>query len=182
MPRRMTRVHPQVRRDGSGLVGRLADEWNSDREYGQPVIYEEPLPGNRLHVTVVWDDWDRLPPEERTEIIVQAYEKVQGPGAGDRIALASGLTVPEAHAAGMLPFAIVTALRSGDAFTWDQCREAVIEEGASILWGTDRPQLRFASREEAEAARRRLADRLNGSDPIWLITQDMGPVEDWSSR
>ena len=77
--------------------------------------------------------------------------------ARDRIALASGLTVPEAHAAGMLPFQVFPALRRGDPVTLDQCRQALIDEGASILFGADNPQLRFATEEDAEKARERLA-------------------------
>jgi hypothetical protein len=42
------------------------------------------------------------------------YEQAEGAAYRDRIALASGLTVPEAHAAGMLPYQIIAALRKND--------------------------------------------------------------------
>jgi hypothetical protein len=164
------------------LASRLADELRSNRESGQPVIYEQLFPSDRLRITVIWDEWDHLLPEERTEVILRAYDQAEGPGYRDRIALASGLTIPEAHAAGMLPVQIIAALRSGDPVTSEQCRQAMIEEGASTLLAPDRPQLRFANLERAEAARKRLIQRLPKSDPVWVISQDVGAVEDWMQR
>jgi hypothetical protein len=64
----------------------------------------------------------------------------------------------------------------------DQCRQALIEEGASILFGEDGPQLRFATEEEAEAARKRLAERLPGSEPVWVITKEVGTIAEWGER
>ena len=58
----------------------------------------------------------------------------------------------------------------------------MIDEGASTLLMADQPQLRFATQAEAEAARRRLTERLPGSDPVWVISQDVGKVEDWLER
>ncbi len=58
----------------------------------------------------------------------------------------------------------------------------MIDEGALTLLAADKPQLRFAAEEEAEAARRRLARRLPNSDQVWVITQDVGKVEDWAVR
>jgi len=115
-------------------------------------------------------------------VILRAYDLAEGSGYRQRIALASGLTVPEAYAAGMLPFQIIPALRRGDPVTAEQCRQAMIEEGASTLIEADKPQLRFATEEEAEAARKRLVRRLPSSDQVWVITQEVGKVEDWAGR
>ncbi len=82
----------------------------------------------------------------------------------------------------MLPFQIIPALRRGDPVTLEECRQAMIEEGASTLLGSEKPQLRFASEEEAEAARNRLIQRLPTSEQVWVITQDVGQVEDWAQR
>src|SRR5438445_1935220 len=101
--------------------------------------------------------------------MLRAYEQAEGRDYRDRIALASGLTVPEAHAAGMLPYQVIAAVRKGDPVTADQCRKALIEEGASVLFGEDSPQLRFATEEEAEAARKRLAARLRNSEQVWVV-------------
>jgi hypothetical protein len=158
----------------------LADELKNNRESGQPIIYEAELPNDKLRVTVVWDIWDRLPLEDRTEIILEAYGRAEGRGAAEQVALASGLTVPEAYSAGMLPFQIITALRRDDPVTSEQCREAMIEEGASTLLGSDKPLLRFATLEEAERARMRLSQRLPNSEPVWVIAQDLARVEHWS--
>jgi hypothetical protein len=180
MPRIRTGVEPRERRTGSDLIDRLADELKNNRESGQPIIYKTELPNDKLRVTVVWDNWDRLPLEDRTEIILEAYGRAEERGAAERVALASGVTVPEAYSAGMLPFQIITALRRDDPVTSEQCREAMIEEGASTLLGSDKPLLRFATLEEAERARMSLSQRLPNSEPVWVIAQDLARVEDWS--
>jgi hypothetical protein len=154
----------------------------SDHESGQPVIYEQTFPTGKVQVTVLWDAWERLSLEERTDVVLRAYEHALGRDFQDRIALASGLTFPEAHAAGMLPVQIIAAVRRDDEVTPDQCRVAMVEEGASRLFDPDRPRLLFATPEEAEAARRRLVARLPESEPVWTITQDVGPVETWLAR
>lgn len=180
MPRRRTTTAVPTARPTSGdLVELLADELKADRESGQPVIYERVFPTQKTQVTVLWDRWDQLPLEARTRIILQAYQRAEPGAPADQIALASGLTFPEAHAADMLPFQIITALRKGDPVSPEDCRQAMIAEGASTLLDPELPQLRFASEDEAEAARRRLANRLPGSEPVWTIVRDVGKVSDW---
>jgi hypothetical protein len=179
MPRKRRGFEAPPRRTVGNLVNRLADELNSDRPSGQPRIEEEEFPTKKIRVNVIWDEWDRVPLEDRTATILQAYEKAEGPEYRDRIALASGLTVPEAYAAGMLPYQVFAALRKGDPVTMSQCRKALLDEGASTLFGEDNPQLRFSTEEEAEAARKRLAEALPNSEAVWVITRDVGPPEDW---
>jgi hypothetical protein len=82
----------------------------------------------------------------------------------------------------MLPYQIIAAVRKGDPVTKEQCRKALIAEGASILFGDEQPQLRFATEEDAEAARKRLAERLPNSAEVWVITKEVGTVEDWIQR
>src|SRR5216110_898176 len=176
MPRKRRGFEEPPRRAVGNLVERLVDELRSERQSGQPLIEEEEFPTKKLRVNVIWDEWDRVPLEDRTATILRAYEQAEGPEYRDRIALASGLTVPEAHAAGMLPYQVIAAVRKGDAVTIDQCRQALIEEGASILFGENNPQLRFSMEEEAEAARKRLAERLPDSEPVWVITKEVGTV------
>jgi hypothetical protein len=182
MPRKRRVFEEPPRRAVGNLVERLVDELKSDRPSGQPRIEEEEFPSKKLRVNVIWDAWDRVPLEERTATILRAYEQAEGREYRDRIALASGLTVPEAHAAGMLPYQVIAAVRKGDPVTLEQCRQALIEEGASVLFGEDNPQLRFSTEEEAEAARQRLAQRLPNSEPVWVITKEVGTVEDWAQR
>jgi hypothetical protein len=182
MPRKRRGVEEQPFSARGDLAGRLADELRSNRESGQPVIEEQEFPTGKLRVTVLWDEWDRLPLEDRIAVILRAYDLAEGRGYRERVALASGLTIPEAHAAGMLPFQIIPALRKGDPVTAEQCRQALIDEGASTLLAPEKPQLRCATAEEAEVARNRLIQRLPGSDQVWVITQEIGQVEDWSER
>src|SRR5260370_38440815 len=124
-----------LRRTVGSLVARLVDELGSDRQSGQPMIEEQEFPTGKLRVSVLWDEWDRVPLEDRTATILRAYEQAEGREYRDRIALASGLTVPEAHPAGMLPYQVITALRKGRPVTMDQCRQALTHEGAWILFG-----------------------------------------------
>lgn len=183
MPRKRRRHEEPPRLETDDLVERLAGELRQKGESGQPVVDEEEFPSGRLRVVVIWDEWERLPAaEDRTATILQAYERAEGRDYRDRIALATGLTVPEAFAAGMLPFEVSTALRSTDPVTLEQCRAAMIDEGASRLFGPGIVKLRFATREEAEAARRRLVNRLPKSEAVWLISQEAGSVEEWSRR
>jgi hypothetical protein len=182
MPRKRRGFEGPSRRTIGSLVERLVDELKSERPSGQPIIDEEEFPSKKLRVNVIWDEWDRVPLEDRTATILRAYEQAEGRDYVERIALASGLTVPEAHAAGMLPYQVIAAVRKGDPVTREQCRKALIEEGASTLFGEDQPQLRFATEEEAEAARKRLAERLPNSEEVWVITKEVGTVEDWAQR
>lgn len=182
MPRNRRDVDDRRRPVETSLADRLADELRHSHESGQPVIDEQVFPSGKRRVTVVWDAWDHLPLEDRTTVILRAYEAAEGRAAPATIALASGLTVPEAYAAGMLPYQVIPALRCGDAVTVEQCRQAMVEEGGSTLLDAEAPQLRFATEEEAESARRRLARRLPNSEPVWVITREVGKVDDWACR
>jgi hypothetical protein len=111
--------------------------------------------------------------EERSAVILRAYELAEGRDARDKIALASGLTVPEATAAGMLPYQVLAGLRPTDPVDLDQVKGAMLEQGASQLYEEDGLQLRFATREEAESCRKRLIEQLPDSAPIWIISRDI---------
>src|ERR1700722_6736096 len=99
MPRRITgpeqeSVHPRRQ-----LTEKLTVELRSDREFGQPLIYEQSFETGKARVTVIWDAWEGVPLQDRTATILRSYEVLEGSKARERIALASGLTFPEAHAA-----------------------------------------------------------------------------------
>ncbi|WP_425617608.1 hypothetical protein NA78x_001289 [Anatilimnocola sp. NA78] len=182
MPRRTQTLDQHLPAVEGEIVERLTQELRSAREYGQPIIDERIYPAGKKSVTVIWDAWDRMPLEERTRVVRRAYELVEGSASQDGLVLASGLTVSEAHAAGMLPYFIMTARRESDPVTLDECRQAMIDEGASILSDDKQPQLRFSTEQEANAARDRLSKRLPGSGPVWVIGKDMGSVDDWYTR
>jgi hypothetical protein len=185
MPRKQIGPESTIGRVRKDLAEQLATELKSNREAGQPVIYEHVFKTGKVRVIVIWDKWHDVPLQERSATILRAYEIAEGPESRDRIALASGLTVPEAHAAGMLPYRIITALRKNDPVTFDQARQAMRDEGGSQLYDPTTVQLRFATEQEAEAARERLIQRFPGSEDVWMIereitAQDFATGQDWA--
>lgn len=184
MPRKRIGVEVQLASARGGLAEQLATELKSDRESGQPLILEREFRTGKASVTVIWDEWIRVPLPERSATILRAYELAEGPASRDRIALASGLTVPEAYAAGMVPYQIIAALRKNDPVTSEEARQAFLDEGASRLLDPQALQLRFATEEEAEACRQRLIRRFPGSDDVWIIhremaAQDSAQLQEW---
>lgn len=160
------------------LVDRLAGELKSGRESGQPVIREDHFPRTgKIRVVVLWDEWANIPHEQRVEIIRQAYSRVESEEFNDKITLIVGLTFPEAREAGMLPFRVLGLLRKSDPVSEEECLDAMNSEGPSDLFPGG-PQLWFASKAEAEAAIRRLVERLPKSADVWAITQDA----DWAEE
>jgi hypothetical protein len=156
------------------LVMELAAELRSSHDIGQPRIEELTFPKTgAVHVTAFWDRWGPVPDDQRALCILQAYEEVEGQAFRDRIALAVGLTFPEARESGLLPFRITPAVRQGDPVTLGQCVEAMTRLGASTLDNPARPLLCFASVDEAEACVRRLRQELPGSEPVWIIQQEV---------
>lgn len=174
MPRVRRGLEDRLRTSCPDLVSELVAELRENHEAGQPVIEEQTFPKtNAVRVTVFWDKWEPVPDDQRSSVILEAYEEVEGREFRDRIALAIGLTIPEASEFGLLPFQIVTLVRKDDPVTPEQCRDAMIAQGASVLLDPDRPQLQFATQEEAEACVRRLIKQLPGSEPVWGITREV---------
>jgi hypothetical protein len=155
------------------LVAQLAEELRNAHAGGQPRIEETVFPRtNALRVNVFWDRWEDVPDVERTNCILQAYREVEPSDVVARIALAGGLTFPEARASGMLPYEILPVLRRGDPITLEQCHKAMIQEGATVLESPQTPRLYFATEEEAEAGRQRLVKSLPESAEVWLIARE----------
>src|SRR5665213_1366396 len=102
MPRVKIGFEESSRRSDGRFIDRLADEFKSTRESGQPFIYEQTFPTGKVKILVVWDEWKDQTLEQRTSIILAAIERSDGRSYREQVALASGLTVPEAVAAGML--------------------------------------------------------------------------------
>jgi hypothetical protein len=177
MPRKLIGPEAVLGEARAPLAEELAAELKGGRDYGQPQIYEQTYRTGKARVTVIWDAWDGMALQQRTATILRAYEIAEGPAARDRVALASGLTVAEAYAAGMLPFQVIAAVRASDPVTPEQVRQAMLEEGASELADPRTPQLRFATEEEAEACRQRLMKRLPGSADIWIISREPAAVD-----
>lgn len=123
----------------------------------------------------MWDEWAAVSFEDRPAIILRAYELAWGKEARERIALASGMTVPEATVAGLLPYRVVPALRKTDPFQPEDVKRAMIEQGASQLSLDEDVLLRFATSEEAIDCIKRLTVALPGSEPIWIVVSDIHP-------
>jgi hypothetical protein len=167
-------------RHGS-LVELLANELKTGKAYGQPRIEEEHFKTGAIRVDVLWDLWHGLSIEDRTNVIIEAYRSAEGEDFANRIALVNGWTFPEATATGMLPVKIFPAMRDDDPASPEQCHQAMIEEGASTLRGRDYLELRFATKDEADASRKRLIARLPASEPCWVIVvePDLHEAIDW---
>jgi len=177
MPRIIRGLEDQPKPQYPDLVAELVSELREGSPYGQPMIHELRFPEtNAVRTTIIWDKWAEIPDEDRVATILEAYEEAEGADFRGRIALAMGLTVPEAHDVGLLPFQVVAARRDSDKVTSEQCRRAMVEVGASTIAGPDRPMLRYATLAEAEEAVRRLVDILPQSDQIWVITQEVSGI------
>lgn len=179
MPRKKIGAPSALSIPKGGLADTLAGELKSDRDFGQPMVYEYEYATGKIRVTVIWDAWADSSLEDRSSIILQAYEKAEGSQYREKIALASGLTVPEAAASGLLPFQVLPGLRKSDPVKPEEVRAAMEEQGASRLSPADGLQLRFATKEEAEACVQRLAKKLPASEPIWVISREI-QGQDWS--
>lgn len=173
MPRR--KIDPQSRTapPNKSLAERLAGELKSGQEYGQPFIYEQEYRTGKLRVNVIWDVWRGILLPERSATILRGYELGEGAEVKDRIALTSGLTVPEAHEAGLLPYEVIAAVRKEDPLKRPAAMNGLLDEGASTLFGPLRPRLLLATQEEAEASVKRLIERFPGSDEVWIINREI---------
>jgi hypothetical protein len=93
---------PRVRPHHDELVQELARHLAGGPDLPPfPEIYEEPLGANTLAVTVLWPEWVGMPDEERTEIILEGYQREKGPPFVLKIGVAVGLTPLEARHLGL---------------------------------------------------------------------------------
>jgi hypothetical protein len=125
---------------------------------GGPVIFEIPLElSDKLDVVVVWDEWNGIRSEDRTQLITKAYQD-----KSDSLALALGVTYAEGSDQGVLPFRVRMSFAPQPKFPEDQLRSALLSVG-----GFERPEgdieLRFPTGRMAEEAARQLEARLPGS-------------------
>lgn len=92
----MSRVKLRQAEDVDALQQRLAEEFQHPAdEYSPPFINIE-RPGNRTHLLVVWDDWQNLNQQDRSSLIMRAYEAAEGTEAANEVSVAMGLTEAEA--------------------------------------------------------------------------------------
>jgi len=78
-------IRPDPLREYPDLVAALAEELELQRPGGPAdaplIIEEEMLFTDRIHVTVIWDLWAKIAFEDRSRIILDAYERVRGASA-----------------------------------------------------------------------------------------------------
>jgi hypothetical protein len=80
----------------------LAKEWRKNTQDAQPVILiEKTGPYRSLHIYVVWDKWEGVSQIERSEIIMDAYERIHDLETALEVTLAMGLTPEEADSMGI---------------------------------------------------------------------------------
>lgn len=165
-------LQPNRRQD---LLEGLTRELSGETIPHGPVIYEIPLKGtDGVDILVVWDEWEGVRSQERSDLIEAAYAQSRGRAAEadspKYIAQALGVTYQEAIAQNLLPYAVVPMFRQGEAEP-AELRRAMREEGGIFLPdGT--VVLRFPAISMAEAAHRRLMERL--PQGYWSMVQDVG--------
>ena len=160
----VTRLSDERRRS---LLHRLVAERNGGPVQGGPVIFEIPLDQpDKLDVMVVWDEWEGVRSEDRTELINEAYK--DRPGV---LTLALGVTYDEAIEQGVLPFRARLRFVKQPSFTEEQLRTACLSSGGFL-----RPEgimeLRFPTQTIAEEAVQQLKERLPGSE--WVVNYAEG--------
>ncbi len=84
MPRKKLGVQSALTTTNTGLAAKLAGKLKSDRDYGQPLVYEQEYATKRNRVTVIWDEWADASLEERSAIILRVYELAEGREARER--------------------------------------------------------------------------------------------------
>ncbi len=133
-----------------------------------PVVFEIPLnDSDRIDVLVVWHEFPEIRSEDRTSLILEAYQN-----RPDNIADALGVTYDEAMDQHLLPYAVVPMTRRGEGDK-QQERKAMLQEGGIAL-PQGKVDLRFPTMAMAETARRHLCDRL--PQGYWSISQSVAEV------
>ena len=88
--------------NAGALQKRLVDEFKTPKD-GQPIIVAEPPTGAITRLFVIWDDWDSLSQQDRSEIVMAAYAEAKGEGDALKISVAMGITAAEAAKMGISP-------------------------------------------------------------------------------
>ncbi len=96
MPQRKLKPRP-VHPLAEALLQRLVEEMRQPSELSsEPVLIVEERPSHVVELYVVWSEWLGLSMEERSEIIMDAYETVHGTDQIRWVTLAMGVTPEEA--------------------------------------------------------------------------------------
>jgi hypothetical protein len=151
----------------ASLLKQLGDEMKGPGTPGGPAIFEIPVDGpKKFDVLVVWQEWQNMRSEDRTNIILEAYGERR-----DRIVRAVGATYDEALQEQLLPYAIVSTVQENDKARrlmtptpekaqefLERIRKVMLEEGG-IRLPNGRVELRFPTRAMADRALERLHEK-----------------------
>lgn len=97
------RTAPPANPRAENLRTRLIEEWKSpNAAASEPLIIEEaPGGGKPTRLYVVWDAWGQMHQQDRSELILDAYEAVRGHDAAQDVIVALGVTQAEARRMGI---------------------------------------------------------------------------------
>jgi len=150
------------------LRERLARELSGQGTPDGPLIFEIPLEqSDKLDVIVVWKEFEGLRAEDRSQVILDAYQDRR-----DQVAMAMGVTYQETIDQQLLPYAVIPITRHGEADP-NEIRKAMLEEGGVAL-ADQKIDLRFPTMAMAEAAHHRLCERL--PQGYWSISWMVAPI------
>jgi hypothetical protein len=122
-----------------------------------------------VHILVIWNKWKDLAIAQRARVIADAFATAF-PDDHSVVRLPLGLTPGEALSQGYLRYLIVPLVRPADKVTARQLNEAMASAGGILMRIGSDQRLRFATREQAEEAYRRLLEKIN--KPIWTLSEE----------
>ena len=97
-------ITPQVEINPE-MVKELARVIKANKPDGPPdepvILLEKLRHSNNTHVTVIWDQWKAIDPEERGRIILDAIAQSRGEDEMLRVSMALGITKDEAARLGI---------------------------------------------------------------------------------
>jgi hypothetical protein len=166
---RLTTAATAFRRERrQALLDQLSRELAGQATENGPVVFEIPLdPSDKMDVLVVWEAWQDVPSEIRSEVILEAYRDKK-----DRISQALGVTYQEANDQNLLPYAVLPMARRGEVDP-AALNAAMRKQGGFALEG-GKVELRFPTLTMAQEAHRRLCDELPKG--YWSLVQSGHPV------
>ena len=171
MPRYIIQPKPGRERHAK-LVQELVKELRQPSGKNMPYILEEEVPATGVrNVTVIWDRWKGVSEEDRSDVILAAYETAEGKEYATSIAIPTGVTPTEALALGYLSYKVESLRRAGEAVSEADYRRAFTDEAARTLLGKTATALRYPRIEEAREAHDRLIAALPGSH--WGVVEEL---------
>jgi hypothetical protein len=158
----------------ASLTERLSAELHKPRPDGLPLVLENQIAQTaHYHVTVIWDAWQSLPLGSRSRVILDAYGDAFPEKTG-KVAIAQGLTMPEAVSMGLFPFKVIALPTRGEAAVRERAGEALRRRGA--INGPHGLELRFRTLDEADRAFTELKAEVPGD--VWSLVEETNQ-ESW---